>query len=51
MIVNLFNKSEIDAILLHRICGFYGAGPMVICNYFSTNYILLNYDPHFVLCF
>jgi hypothetical protein len=51
MIVNLFNKSEIDAILLHWICGVYGAGPMVICNYFSTNYILLNYDPHFVLCF
>ena len=27
MIVNLFNKSEIDAFLLYRMCGFYGAGP------------------------
>ena len=27
MIVNLYKKSETDAILLYQICEFYGAGP------------------------
>ena len=27
MIVNLFNKSEIDTMLLYQICGFFGVGP------------------------
>ncbi len=50
MIVNLFNKSEINAMLLYRICGFFGAGPYghlklflhISCLWFS-DYLLRRY--------